>query len=560
VRLPVLPYGAKREIGHSGVVAAGASHQVTLDVPAEANPAARSIEVRVTPSLAGSMLGALDYLVDFPYGCTEQTVSSFVPNLLVMRTLSQLGIAPSERMSLVPRTTRDGLRRLLALQHDNGAWGWWATDQDHPFMTAYATDGLLEARAADVAVPEVALRNGVAATGRQLVQYERMVPELRAYLLYVLARAASMDVAFEEQGFDLAAQVEALWTRRGDMSPYGQAWLLLTLHTRNDGRVGDLAATLANRAETQGELAWWSSDGDPLLGDWGDASVDTTATVLRALAAARPDDPLIDRALRWLLAHRQGGTYWMSTKQTAMVLHGLLSVLEQRQQTPAPVSVTVDTGGRQETVTLSPSDWTSPVPRVVTLPAAAGANVVTVRAEGGPAYWSVAARYYDTAEGLERTGTRRLALSRKYFALAPVKKGNRIVYEERPFSGTAAPGDLVLVRLVVAGSNDWQYLMVEDPLPAGTEAVSDPHTLELAQPPPWTFGSHREYRDDRVALFLQHFDGRAEFAYLLRATTPGRFRAMPAQVMPMYVPEARASSAAQEVVVSSPAPAAEVQP
>jgi uncharacterized protein YfaS (alpha-2-macroglobulin family) len=186
---------------------------------------------------------------------------------------------------------------------------------------------------------------------------------------------------------------------------------------------------------------------------------------------------------------------------------------------------------------------------------------VTVRAEGGSAYWTASARYYDTEEGLERTGTRRLALSRKYFALAPVRKGNRIVYEERAFNGTAAPGELVLVRLVVAGSDDWQYLMVADPLPAGTEAVSDPQTLDLAQPPPWTFGSHREYRDDRVALFLQHFNGRAEFVYLLRATTPGRFRAMPARVTPMYVPDQVASSAAETFVVSGPTPGtAGVQP
>jgi uncharacterized protein YfaS (alpha-2-macroglobulin family) len=560
VRVPVLPYGARRERGRSGAVTPGAPQVVTVDVPAHTNPVARTIQVSVTPSLAGSMLGALDYLVDFPYGCTEQTVSSFVPNLLVMRTLTQLGIAPSERMSLVPRTTRDGLRRLLALQHDNGAWGWWATDDDHPFMTAYATYALLEARAAEVVVPEAALRNGIAATGRQLVQFERMVPELRAYLVYVLTRAAAMDIGYDEPGFDLAAQVEALWTRRGDMSSYGQAWLLLTLHARGDHRHGELAATLANRAETQGELAWWSSNGDPLLGDWGDASVDTTATVLRALAAVRPDDPLVDRALRWLLANRRGGSYWMSTKQTAMVLYGLLGVLEQRRHTPVPVTVTVEAAGRQETIALTSSDWTSAFPRVVTLPAAEGANAVTVRAEGGTAYWSVAARYYDTEEGLARSGTRRLALSRKYFALAPVRKGNRVVYEERPFSGSVAPGDLVLVRLVVAGSNDWQYLMVEDPLPAGAEAVNDPDTLELAQPPPWTFGSHREYRDDRVALFLQHFDGRAEFAYLLRATTPGRFRAMPAQVTPMYVPDEGASSAAQTFVVSSPATSREVQP
>ena len=29
------------------------------------------------------MLGALDFLTSYPYGCTEQTLSSFVPNLLV---------------------------------------------------------------------------------------------------------------------------------------------------------------------------------------------------------------------------------------------------------------------------------------------------------------------------------------------------------------------------------------------------------------------------------------------------------------------------------------------
>src|SRR5690606_13457996 len=99
VSLPVLPFGAKRDVGGSGVLAAGASRTLTLDVPASSTPAARQIGVSVMPSMSGSLLGALDDLVQFPYGCTEQTVSSFVPNLLVMRTLEQLGIAPTERMS-----------------------------------------------------------------------------------------------------------------------------------------------------------------------------------------------------------------------------------------------------------------------------------------------------------------------------------------------------------------------------------------------------------------------------------------------------------------------------
>jgi len=560
VQVPVLPYGVRRDVGRAGVVAAGATASVSLDVPASSNPAARAIEVRLAPSLAGSILGAVDDLVAFPYGCTEQTVSSFVPNLLVLRTLAQLDLAPTERLSLLPRTTRDGVSRLLALQHENGAWGWWAADADHPFMTAYATFALLEAHAADVTVPDTALRRAVGATARYVRDEPRLVPELQAYLAYVLARAAAAGITHDVERVDDAALVETLWNRRGELSAYGQAWLVLVLHARDDDRRGELAATLANRAESQGDLAWWSTTGDPLLGDWGDAHVEATAAAVQAIAAVRPGDPLLDRAMRWLLVNRQRGAAWRSTKQTAMALYGLLAVLGERQQAPATVTVVVEANGASQTVTLTPADWTRPAPLVVTLPAQVGANDVRVRAEGGPAYWTATAVYHDTSESLERTGDRTLALSRKYASLVPVRKGTRVVYEERPFAGTMAPGDLVLVRVVVAGSDDWQFLMIEDPLPAGTEAVTDPQTLDLAQPPPWSFGSHREYRDDRVASFLQQFGGRAEFVYLLRATTPGQFRAMPARVTPMYVPDAMATSGTQSVDVVRPAATAGGQP
>ncbi len=561
VRIPVLPYGVEREIGRSGVVADGATATLDVELPATSNPASRRIEVQLMPSLAGSMLGALDALISYPYGCTEQTVSSFVPNLRVLRALASLQLSPTERMAALPRLTRDGVSRLLALQHDDGAWGWWKTDDAHPFMTAYAVYGLLEARGADVAVPDAALANGVNATARHLADEPRMVPELRAYLAYVLSRAAGAGLEPRADGFDLDAAVESLWARRADMSPYGQAWLLLTLAARGDDRRGELAATLASRAETQGDLAWWSSGDDPLLGDWGDASVDATATAVQALAAVRPDDPLLDRALRWLLANRRHGRSWRSTKQTAMALDGLLAVLEHRPQTPDNATVVVEgPGGARESVTLTAADWTSATPRRVTLPADVGTNGVSIRATGGAVYWTVSASYHDTSEGLERSGGRRLAVSRQYFSLAPVRKSGAIVYEERPFGGTVAPGDLILVRLVVAGSSDWQYLMVEDPLPAGTEAVTAPETLTLAKPPPWTFGSHREYRDDRVALFLREFDGRAEFAYLLRATTPGRFRAMPARALPMYVPDEIATSSTLTVEVARPAADGETEP
>jgi uncharacterized protein YfaS (alpha-2-macroglobulin family) len=168
----------------------------------------------------------------------------------------------------------------------------------------------------------------------------------------------------------------------------------------------------------------------------------------------------------------------------------------------------------------------------------------------GALYFDVSARYYDKPAASERTGSRRLALTRSYRTLSPVESRGRIVYRESAFDGSARPGDLLLVRLVAAGSTDWRYLMLEDPIPAGTEPVEKEELYELEQRRSYWQGSQRELRDDRTVFFLDRFtDGRYEVAYLLRVTTRGVFNAMPARISPMYVPDVFASSTALALTV-----------
>jgi uncharacterized protein YfaS (alpha-2-macroglobulin family) len=55
-----------------------------------------------------------------------------------------------------------------------------------------------------------------------------------------------------------------------------------------------------------------------------------------------------------------------------------------------------------------------------------------------------------------------------------------------------------------------------------------------------------------VVFFQESFTaGHYQFVYLLKVTTPGVFRAMPAQIAAMYVPEATASSDPQTVTVGA---------
>ncbi len=338
------------------------------------------------------------------------------------------------------------------------------------------------------------------------------------------------------------------------MTPYGQALLLLSLDALKDTRGDDLARTLTANAQKKGDLVWWSVTSDPLLDDFGDTSVEATAFVVKALAARDPKSPLLEPAVRWLLLNRNYGGWWSSTKQTAMALYGLLDYMRARQEGGADAGVEVLVNGTPAgSHTFTPASLTAPDPVVVTAPAAAGRNTIEVRKKGGGSvYWSAAAEYYDTAGASERTGSRKLALVRKYFSLTPVRVQDRIVYRETPFNGTAQPGDLLLVRVDAAGSNDWRYLVIEDPLPAGTEPIQQLGLYELEKKTEFWDGSRREYRDDRVVFFQESFTaGHYQFVYLLKVTTPGVFRAMPAQIAAMYVPEATASSDAQTVTVGA---------
>jgi uncharacterized protein YfaS (alpha-2-macroglobulin family) len=133
-------------------------------------------------------------------------------------------------------------------------------------------------------------------------------------------------------------------------------------------------------------------------------------------------------------------------------------------------------------------------------------------------------------------------------------------------SQSFAGGDLVLVDLIVAAPGLRHFVAIEDPLPAGLEAVdttlattSADLNLEAradaAEPGAGasTFASswfRQELRDDRVLFFVDHMPaGIYHYRYLARATSLGRFVAPPTRAFEMYQPEVFARTGASVVEV-----------
>jgi alpha-2-macroglobulin len=227
--IPVVPYGLRRDVGTSGALRSAGEQTTDLTIPAASNPASRTVSVSLAPSMAGSLLGALDFLTSYPYGCTEQTLSTFLPNVMVTRALTQLKLAPAERLSALDRQVAEGLKRLGDFQHEDGGWGWWKTDQNHPFMTAYAVYGLIEAKRAGYRIDDSRVENGAQRLAAMYAEYPRAEPDLKAYVAYVLRRAAPQGEPLRYQGasgqaqFDPAEALNTLWEARDRMSAYGRA-------------------------------------------------------------------------------------------------------------------------------------------------------------------------------------------------------------------------------------------------------------------------------------------------------------------------------------------------
>jgi uncharacterized protein YfaS (alpha-2-macroglobulin family) len=523
-----------------------ASATARIEFPATATPSSRSLQIHLTPSIAGAVFGALDYLATYPYGCTEQTMSSFLPSVVVNQALKELKIKSDVNEAALARKVREGLSRLYDFQHEDGGWGWWQTDDSATFMTAYVVAGLAQARDAGINVRPDVLQRGVQWLVADFNRSSIVVPEVRAYMLYALALSGSAS----------PAQLDSIWQERSRLGIYARTLLGLALDKAGDARASEIAAQLETEAKSNERESYWESGRDWLLDFDGDSTAEATALALKLLAKYRPSSPLLPKAAFWLVGHRSQGYYWSSTKQTAIVVHGLTDYLKLTGELEGNASIRVFVDGRQVlSRTFTAQDLfsvTSPTVQIPYSDLGAASHEVRIEKTGpGTVYWDTRAEYVSTEERLMRSGSVALNLLRDYFTLAPEQEQDRIVYQLQPLSGALKPGDVIAVRLTISGG-PWRYLLAEDPIPGGTEFIQRDDLYTLKERPVWwqSFFTRREFHDDRAAFFQTSFNGQIQYFYLLKVVNPGQFKVSAARVQPMYQPEFLSATESQTVVVN----------
>jgi hypothetical protein len=536
--LPVLPFGVKQRAAGAGVVFSGAGqNQWNFGYPAGADAGSRGLTITVAPSVAGTVFDALDYLTSYPWGCTEQTMSSFLPDLIVTRAVDKLHLkSPIDRATLNDMVSA-GIERLQNYQHDDGGWGWWPDDPSRVFMTAYVVSGLGQAKEAGYKFNSYKTDQGRAWLQAALAAHTEMIPDLRAYVVYALATTGGAP----KDALDKA------WSSRDKLSDEGIALVGLALDAAGDGRAHDAALLLEKKATTDDSDAYWTGNYDGLMEYWDDTSAETTAFALKLLVRQDRSSGLLPKAAVWLGKHRDGD-YWYSTKQTAMVISGLTDYLtlsgELANSSDVEVLLNGASVGKRH---FGPEDAFA-LPWKIKLPAAQAASggQLTVRKSGnGITYWGAESSWYSADRKQFQQGQLALNITRDYYVLQKnqPKPTDAITYDLVPLKGAVHVGDIVAVRLAVNGSQ-WKYLLAEDPIPAGTEFLPNTGLYTLNSKPTWWYDwyTRKEFHDDRAAFFNTEFNGRREYVYLLKVVNPGKFQISPAQVGPMYQSNVQATT------------------
>ena len=137
ITLPVYRYTTPEVVGTSGQVALDEERLELVRVPANADPTQGELDVTLEPSLAAGTLGGLTYLEHYPYECTEQTMSRFLPNVVTYAALKELGVPRPDLDAKLPQQVGVGLQRIYAQQHVDGGWGWWQSDDSRVAVSSY---------------------------------------------------------------------------------------------------------------------------------------------------------------------------------------------------------------------------------------------------------------------------------------------------------------------------------------------------------------------------------------------------------------------------------------
>lgn len=547
--LPIYRYDGRDFVATAGELDEAGRRVEALVLPQGVDTQHGEALVRLQPSLAAAIIQSFDIVNDpvTPFiECAGSLADRLLHNTAVEAAIRELELDNESLATQLAAQNASDAAKLAALQKDDGGWGWCFGGSSDPWLSAQSLLSLTRAAELGYEVDATVLDSGADYVRQQLEPVNRLgdasEANRQAFFLYVMA-VAGEDVA--DDADEMVAEHRAL------LDPYGKA--LLAMAYDASGAAGQNSDALLADLNDEVIMSATGAHWEDAEQDFFNLSSDIrgTAMIIQALTQLQPDSPLLPPAVRWLMVARTAET-WSTLHATAWSVSALSDwmVASGELEPDYAYELLVNLASRASGA-FTPDDATAsedvsvPVSELLT----GDVNFFDFQrgAGDGRLYYTLRLNSAIAVEALDPI-SRGFTVERHYYDAACDAETETC----EPIDSIAANGR-VRVELTINVPNDRVYVVVEDPLPAGTDAI-DPNLLTSESgrgggivPAEgeygrgfwgWWYFDNIQYRDEKV-VFLSQFlpAGTYQYSYFLQPNIPGVYQVMPATAREDYFPE-----------------------
>lgn len=605
MRFPCFVHGMEKFESFTGVIRPDKEMgTVAFNVPAERRINQTRLEVRYSPSLASAMVDALPYLVDYPYGCTEQTLNRFLPTVITQRVLQRMKIDLKEvekhqvnlnsqeigndkerlkgwkRYKINPvfneadvkQMSEAGVARLAGMQVSDGGWGWFSGfgERSYPHTTALVVHGLQLAKESGVQLPQGMLERGIAWLQGYQDEQVRLILNAPTKTIPYKEHADNIDamvhMVLADANVKNQQMQDFLYRDRNELAVYAKAMFGLALFKEQQGE--RLTMIMKNISQfvvqdDENQTAYLRLPQNNYWWHWYGSETEANAYYLKLLSLTNPQDIKASRLVKYLLNNRKHATYWNSTRDTAVCVEAFADYIKASGEDRPDMIVEVWLDGKKMKEAKIDSSNLFTFDNKLILEGDAvdtGKHNLEIKRRGtGPVYYNAYLTNFTLEDFITRAGLE-VRVNRKYYKLTKVdhqikvpgsrgqalgQKVEKYVRSELKNMSELKSGDLVEIELEIDSKNDYEYLIFEDPKAAGFEPyeVRSGYIASAA-------GAYMEVRDEKVCFFVRQLPrGKHSLSYKMRAEIPGRFSALPTRAYAMYAPELRGNSDEIKLVI-----------
>lgn len=546
-----------------------------INVPMDAIKGSVHAELKIYPNLMAHALEGIEGILQRPYGCGEQTISSTYPNVMILRYLepqSEKLSAPLQKIAeKARRYAQAGYERLLGYRAGGGGFGYWGGGEADLALTAYALRFLNDA-GDFIEVDEDVIANArkfilsqQQLDGRWLPRYwnEKEDAKRTALNTAFIARALAAEKSKEakaDKAFTsaLSRALDYLATRGEEIDePYLIASYALAAMDAGEKKGAEKAvAKLRTMAREDAGTSYWNLESNTPFHGWGLAGrIETTALAVNALKRAGATgiggfgerdktEALMNRGLLFLMRNKDRYGVWLSTQATINVLNTLISLNEGEvaQSGSTGGAEIVVNGNRVSSVAMPPGGQLSnPITVDLSSFLSRGNNRVEIRRSGNATRASaqVVETHYEPWEqgAAERRENIRL---RNSSALRLAVSYDKL---------EAKVGDELTCNVVAerVGHRGYGMMLAEIGLPPGADV--DRESLERAAKESGRDLNHYDVLPDRVIAYLWPRAGGVKFSFKFKPRYGIKAQTAPSALYDYYNPEARVVIAPSRVTI-----------